>query len=52
MLDALRAYDKDKALKAAMGEAFSSAFLTLKMQEWNAYVSHFTQWEKDNTLDI
>jgi glutamine synthetase len=52
MLDALRAYDKDKALKAVMGEEFSSAFLTLKMREWNAYVSHFTQWEKDNTLDI
>lgn len=52
MLDALRAYDKDKDLKAAMGEEFSSAFLNLKMQEWNSYASHFTQWEKDNTLDI
>ncbi|MBL4628554.1 MAG: type III glutamate--ammonia ligase [Roseicyclus sp.] len=52
MLDALREYDKDKALKAAMGEEFSAAFLKLKMQEWNAYTSHFSQWEKDNTLDI
>jgi glutamate---methylamine ligase len=52
MLDALRAYDKDKALKAAMGDEFSTAFLKLKLQEWNSYVSHFTQWEKDNTLDI
>ena len=52
MLDALRAYDKDKELKAAMGEEFSAAFLNLKQQEWNSYVSHFTQWEKDNTLDI
>ena len=52
MLDALRAYDKDKALKTALGEEFSSAFLALKTREWNAYVSHFTQWEKDNTLDI
>ena len=52
MLDALRAYDKDKDLKAAMGEEFSTAFLNLKRQEWNSYVSHFTQWEKDNTLDI
>ena len=33
MLDALRAYDKDKELKAAMGEEFSAAFL--KIQEWN-----------------
>ncbi|SHH55989.1 type III glutamate--ammonia ligase [Marivita hallyeonensis] len=52
MLDALRAFDKDKALKTAMGDEFSSAFLNLKMREWNSYVSHFTQWEKDNTLDI
>ncbi len=52
MLDALRAYDRDKELKAAMGDEFSTAFLNLKMQEWNSYVSHFTQWEKDNTLDI
>ncbi len=52
MLDALRAYGRDKELKAAMGDDFSTAFLNLKMQEWNSYVSHFTQWEKDNTLDI
>ncbi|MFY0617678.1 type III glutamate--ammonia ligase [Shimia sp.] len=52
MLDALRAYDDDKGLKAAMGEEFSAAFLKLKMQEWNAFVSHFTTWERDNTLDI
>ncbi|WP_295315793.1 type III glutamate--ammonia ligase [Roseobacter sp.] len=52
MLDALRAYDKDKELKAAMGDAFSSAFLKLKHQEWASFASHFSQWEKDNTLDI
>ena len=52
LLDALREYDKDKSLKAAMGDEFSSAYLKLKQQEWNSFVSHFTQWEKDNTLDI
>ncbi|MGB1209198.1 MAG: type III glutamate--ammonia ligase, partial [Paracoccaceae bacterium] len=52
MLDALRAYDADAGLKAAMGEEFSAAYLKMKMQEWNSYVSHFTQWERDNTLDI
>ncbi|RRH86879.1 type III glutamate--ammonia ligase [Mesorhizobium tamadayense] len=52
LLDALRAYDKDKSLKAAMGEEFSSAYLKLKQQEWNSFVSHFTQWERDNTLDV
>ncbi|WP_298917751.1 type III glutamate--ammonia ligase [uncultured Roseobacter sp.] len=52
LLDALREYDKDKGLKAAMGAEFSAAYLKMKMQEWNSYVSHFSQWERDNTLDI
>ena len=52
MLDALRAYDKDKGLKEAMGKEFSEAYLKLKMEEWNSFVSHFSSWEKDNTLDI
>lgn len=52
MLDALREYDKDAELKAMMGDEFSSAFLKMKHQEWNSFVSHFSRWEKDNTLDI
>jgi glutamine synthetase len=52
MLDALREYDKDKGLKKAMGDEFSSAYLKMKMQEWNSFVTHFSQWERDNTLDI
>ena len=52
LLYALRAYDMDKGLKTAMGDEFSSAYIKMKMQEWNAYVSHFSSWEKDNTLDI
>lgn len=52
LLDALRDYDKDKTLKAMMGEEFSSAYLKLKQQEWNSFVSHFSRWEHDNTLDI
>jgi glutamine synthetase len=52
LLDALRAYDADSALKAKLGEDFSTAFLKLKKQEWNAFVSHFSTWEKAHTLDI
>jgi glutamine synthetase type III len=52
MLDALREYDKDRTLKAMMGEAFSSAYLKLKHQEWNSFVSHFSRWEHETTLDI
>jgi glutamine synthetase len=52
LLDALRAYDKDKSLKEAMGSEFSSAYLKMKTQEWNSYASHFSTWERENTLDI
>ncbi|MEO0746218.1 MAG: type III glutamate--ammonia ligase, partial [Pseudomonadota bacterium] len=51
-LDALREYDKDKSLKAAMGDAFSASYVKMKTQEWNDFTAHFSQWEKDNTLDI
>jgi glutamine synthetase len=52
MLDALRAYDKDKGLRSMMGDAFSTSYIKMKMQEWNDFTAHFSQWEKDNTLDI
>ena len=52
MLDALRAFDRDKGLKTALGDEFSEAYLKMKMQEWQSYVSHFSAWEKENTLDI
>lgn len=52
MLDALRAFDRDESLKAMLGQDFAAAYLTLKHAEWNRYMSHFTQWERDNTLDV
>ncbi len=52
MLDALREFDRDKDLKAALGNEFSAAYLKMKHQEWKSFTSHFSQWEKDNTLDI
>jgi len=52
MLDAMRAYDHDTELKAMMGEEFSAAFLKMKREEWNQFVSHFSSWEKKNTIDI
>ena len=52
LLDALRAFEADADLTEAMGAAFSRAYVKLKMGEWNAYMSHFSDWEKRNTLDI
>ena len=52
LLDALREYDKDKTLKAMMGEEFSTGYLKLKRREWDSYVAHFSRWEHENTIDI
>lgn len=52
LLDALRAYEADPDLMEMMGTDFSQAFLKLKRQEWNSFVSHFSHWERENTLDI
>ncbi len=52
MLDGLRTYEADTELTASMGEEFSKAFVKLKHKEWNDYAAHFTQWERDHTLDI
>ena len=52
LLDALRTFNKDKDLKAALGEEFSEAYLKLKHKEWNSYMSHLSSWEKENTIDI
>ena len=52
LLDALREYDRDDTLKFMMGEEFSRAFVKLKTDEWNSYCSHFSEWERENTLDI
>ena len=52
MLDALRTFDKDKALKTALGDEFSAAFLNLKHQEWLDFCAHFSAWEKANALDV
>ncbi|MEQ8285850.1 type III glutamate--ammonia ligase [Thalassospira sp.] len=52
LLDALREMGRNTALQAELGMEFSKAFLKLKQKEWNSYVSHFSAWERENTLDI
>ncbi|ORE90449.1 type III glutamate--ammonia ligase [Aurantimonas sp. 22II-16-19i] len=52
LLDALRAFEADEALTAALGPAFSQAYARLKREEWNSYCRHFTAWERETTLDV
>jgi glutamine synthetase len=51
MLDAIREFEKDKGLQAALGSETSAAYLKLKKAEWNDYCRHLTAWERDTTLD-
>lgn len=52
LLDALRELDKDKSLKAALGSDFADAYIKLKTDEWNSFTSHFSNWEREHTLDV
>jgi len=52
MLDAIRSFDADAELKAMLGEGFSASYMKMKLQEWHSFVSHFSHWERENTLDI
>ena len=51
LLDALRLLERSKALRAAMGDALIDSFLKLKMQEWNDYTTHLSEWERRHTID-
>ena len=52
LLDALRVFERNKVLKLSLGEEFSKAYISLKEDEWNSYASHFSTWEKENTIDV
>ena len=51
MLDAVRLFDKSKVARERLGEEFCTAFVKLKLQEWNSFTRSLSQWERDNTLD-
>ena len=51
LLDALRLLEKSKIVKQAWGAEVVDSFLKLKMDEWHAYTSHLSDWEREQTLD-
>lgn len=50
LLDALRALEASDVLAAAL-PGFVPSYLKLKMQEWQSYCSHLSEWERTATLD-
>ena len=51
LLDAIRHYEKDSVLYAALGNEFSDAYCKLKRNDWNKFSQTLTDWERENTLD-
>ncbi len=51
LLDAIRALQACAPLHEALGAAFMASYVKLKLQDWDAYSRHLTQWERDTTLD-
>ena len=51
LLDALRSFEKSKVLAEAFGKDTIDSYVKLKMQEWDGFKQHLSQWERDHTLD-
>jgi len=51
LLDALRALEEDKDVRAMLGEKFVDSFLSMKKAEWADFMRHLSSWELQNTLD-
>jgi len=52
LLDALRAFQNNKIMRGILGADFADSYLKLKMEEWNSYMQHFSEWERQNALDV
>ena len=52
LLDALRNFQQNKILRGILGAAFTDSYQKLKMDEWNNYMQHFSEWERLNALDV
>jgi glutamate---methylamine ligase len=51
LLDAVRALEQSKVIRAAFGEKSLTSYVKLRTADWNAYSSHLSEWERQTTLD-
>ena len=51
LLDAIRRFEADEALRETLGHAFSDAYVKLRREDWNRYARHLSRWERATTLD-
>ncbi len=51
LLDAVRLTAKSKVLRDALGAEFVDSYVKLKLEEWQSYTRHLSQWEYQRSLD-
>ncbi|MEO1198764.1 MAG: type III glutamate--ammonia ligase [Pseudomonadota bacterium] len=51
LLDALRGLEANTELAQALGSETISAYVKLKLADWNEFKSHLSDWERQTTLD-
>ena len=51
LLDSLRAFETSRVLRDGLGTAFTEPYLKLRMAQWQDYMRHLTDWEREHTLD-
>lgn len=52
LMDALRAFQNNKIMRGILGAEFADSYLKLKIEEWNSYMQYFSEWERQNALDV
>jgi glutamine synthetase len=51
LLDAVRATEKSRLLRATLGDELVDSYAKLKLRQWDAYSAAISPWERDQTLD-
>jgi glutamine synthetase len=51
LLDAIRATQRSRILRTALGDELIDSYAKLKLQHWNAYSAAISPWEREQTLD-
>jgi len=52
LIDAIRELKKDTYFKDVLGEEFISQYITLREGEWKRYITHISDWELSEYLEL
>jgi len=52
LLEAIEAFDTDALTRTVFPKEFVPAYLTMKLEEWEAYHSRVSEWERETYLTM